>query len=149
MRLPPEPEDKVFVDEPAAARVLDFANGVYGLLLRLLVHGFGRQGAAGRAAMERNLTCAIGLMHVLDRAGCALATMQARAADVTVHAGLTFTMLRSVNPMFVEHAEHRIIAERLAEAVASSRIAARANPALSGLPASLAEIAAAFAETGP
>jgi hypothetical protein len=99
--------------------------------------------------MQRNLTCAIGLMHVLDRAGRALATMPARADDATVDAGLTFTMLRSVNPMFVEQAEDELIAERLAEAVHSARVAARANLALSGLPASLAEIAAVFAKTIP
>jgi len=147
MRLPPEPDDKVFIDDPAAARVLDFANGVYGLILRLLVHGFGREGGDGRAATQRNLAGAIGLMHVLDRAGRALAAMPARSNDLTIHAGLTFTMLRSVNPMFVRQAEDEVIAERLAEAVASARVAARTNPALSSLPASVVEIAVAFAKT--
>jgi hypothetical protein len=56
-------------------------------------------------------------------------------------------MLRSVNPMFVRQAEDEVIAERLAEAVASARVAARTNPALSSLPASVVEIAVAFAKT--
>ena len=146
MRLPPEPDDKVFIDAPAAARVLDFANGVYGLLLRLLVHSFGREGASARATMQRNLGCAIGLMHVVDAAGRALASMPAREGDDTVNAGLTFTMLRAINPMFVAAAEDRILAERLAEAEASARVAASANPALAAMPSTLADIAAAFAK---
>lgn len=84
-------------------------------------------------------------MHVLDRTGRALAAMPAHADDATIHAGLSFTMLRSVNPMFAGQAEDQIRAERLAEAVAGARVAARANAALSGLPSTMAEIAAAFA----
>jgi len=33
MRRPPDPKDKVFVEAPDAAKVLDLANAQYGLML--------------------------------------------------------------------------------------------------------------------
>lgn len=42
LRRPSEPGDKLLVDHPNAAAMLDFACATYGLLLRLLVQSFGR-----------------------------------------------------------------------------------------------------------
>jgi Ferritin-like len=80
MRRPPEPEDKVFVNEPSAARVLDFANAIYAMLLRLLVQAFGRTGGDAAKAKELHIGAAIELMHVLAKAATALASMPASPA---------------------------------------------------------------------
>ena len=81
MRRPPEPEDKVFVDDPQAARVLDFAHAIYALLLRLLVLAFGRTGPDWAKAKDLHIGAAIGLMHALAKAATALASMPASTSD--------------------------------------------------------------------
>jgi hypothetical protein len=113
MRRPPEPEDKVFVDHPSAAPVLDYANAVYSALLRLLVQAFGRQTADAAVVQRQHLDAAIELMHLLGKLGSLLATLPASDAVPGVHAGLTFTMLRSVDPLLVGKAERHLIDERL------------------------------------
>lgn len=144
MRRPPEPEEKVFVDDPAAARVLDFANAVYGLLLRLLVQAFGRTGPQAAAEQDRHLSAAITLMHVLAKASGALVKLPASPEHPGVNAGMSFTMLRSVAPMFAI-SEQQLIAERLRELVGGARIAGRAAPELAGLDTALAELADSYA----
>ena len=144
MRRPPEPEGKVFIDDPKAARVLDFANATYGMLLRFLVQAFGRSGKNAQAEQALHLGCAIDLMHVLGRASSALAQMPASAEQPRTHAGMSFTMLRSVEPLFAGPAERQLIHERLRELVGGARVAARANASLQGLDGKIQKIAERF-----
>jgi hypothetical protein len=133
MRRPPEPEDKVFVDEPAAARVLDFANAIYAMLLRLLVQAFGRTGKDVAKAKETHIGAAIGLMHALAKSATALASMPASAEHPGTNAGLSFTMLRGVEPFFGGAAERALIAERLKELRGGALALAGLHPDLEGL----------------
>ena len=130
-RRPPEPEDKVFIDDRRAARVLDFANAVYGQLLRFLVQSFGGRDTSA-PLQARSLSAAVDLMHVLARTGSALARMPASAEAPGVNAGMTFTMLRSVEPLLGSAAE-RLLAERFVELAHGAAVAAHSNPALNGL----------------
>jgi hypothetical protein len=115
MRRPPEPDDKVFIDDPTSARVLDYANATYALLLRCLVQAFGRRGDEAKEVQARVLDAAIKLMHVLGQVSSLLATLPASASHPGVNAGMSFTMLRSVQPLFAGPAERQIGAERLDE----------------------------------
>lgn len=141
MRRPPEPQDKVFIEDRTSARVLDFANATYGLLLRCLVQAFGRSGENAKAVQARVLDAAIGLMHVLAQASCALATLPASALHPGVNAGMTFTMLRSVEPLFAGPAERQLATERLQDLTRGARAIAHIAPSLSALPQQLDEIA--------
>ncbi len=141
LRRPPEPEDKVFIDARQAAVLLDFACAAYGLLLRLLVQCFGREPADALARQKRLFGAAIELMHVVGAASEALARLPASAADAPrVNAGMSFTMLRGVEPL-LGHAEEVLLAEQLGEL-------ARHAPAVTALPgdvaARLAKLAARF-----
>lgn len=149
MRRPLVDTDRVFVDDPAAARVLDFGNAVYALLLRLLVQSFGRRGAEGAALRDRHLGAAIGLMHVLGRAGRALARLPASDAHAGVNAGLSFTMLRAVDPLFGGAAEDAVMAERFDELFGAARVAAQACPALTGVDRRVQAIADAHRGAAP
>jgi hypothetical protein len=140
LRRPPEPEGKVFIDDPLAARVLDLANAVYGLLLRFLLQAFGREDDSG-AAQRRYMSAAIDLMHVLERLCSVLPTLPASTSRPGVHAGMSFTMLRSVEPFFAGETEQALVAERLAELAAGARQAARSIQALAGLEQKLRAIA--------
>lgn len=146
MRRPPEPDDKVFVDEPAAARVLDFANAVYAMLLRLLVQAFGRTGAEAAKAKAQHLGAAIGLMHILEKAAAALASLPASPDHPGTNAGLSFTMLRGVEPFFGGAAERALIAERLKELRGGALALAGLHPNLAGLDEPLADLVALYDE---
>lgn len=125
MRRPPEPEDKVFIDDLNAARVLDFGNAVYGALLRLLVQAFGRQGKNSGAIQRAYLSGAIDLMHLLERTSSALVKMPGTRTNRAIHAGMTFTMLRSVEPLMQGVAEQELISERLLELADGAHVVAQ------------------------
>ncbi|HYF57846.1 MAG TPA: ferritin-like protein [Burkholderiaceae bacterium] len=144
MRRPPEPEGKVYVDEPAAARVLDFSNAVYAMLLRLLVQAWGTRPAEGTGAAL--MSAAIDLMHVLGRSATALTRMPASRAAPGVRAGMSFTSLRGADAPFEQAAEAALIDERLAELHGAARTAERANAALAGLADELAGVRTRLAE---
>jgi hypothetical protein len=114
LRQPPDPEGKIFVDHPAAAALLDFACATYGLLLRCLVQCFGRAGDDAERSQRALMAAAIELMHILGEASTALARLPASSVEGGVHAGMTFTMLRGVEPLLPGRVERHILRERMA-----------------------------------
>lgn len=117
LRQPPEPEGKVFVDHPHAAMLLDFACATYGLLLRCLAQCFGRP-TDDQDAKVALTSAAIELMHVLGETSTSLARMPVSNGKSGVNAGMTFTMLRGVEPLPVR-VERQVLTER-ARALAAS-----------------------------
>jgi hypothetical protein len=144
MRRPPEPDDKVFIDAPTSARVLDYANATYALLLRCLVQAFGRRGEDAKEVQARVLDAAITLMHVLGQVSTLLASLPASASHPGVNAGMTFTMLRSVQPLFAGPAERQIGAERLDELARGAEDLTGVQPMFAGIAKQMREIAAAL-----
>lgn len=121
LRRPAEPDGKVFVDHPDAARLLDFACATYGLLLRCLVQGFGRDGPDREAEQKALVSAAIDLMHVLGDASTRLARLAASPSLDGVNAGMSFTMLRGVEPLLPGPVERQLLVER-ASALAAADI---------------------------
>jgi hypothetical protein len=119
LRNPAEPEGRVYIDAPDAARLLDFACAVYGVLLRCLVQSFGRSGPAATDDQKTLVSAAIGLMHVLADASTALARLPASLEREGVNAGMSFTMLRGVEPLLPGPVERRLLAERARDLVAA------------------------------
>jgi hypothetical protein len=140
LRRPPEPEDKVFIDAREAVVLLDFACAAYGLLLRLLVQCFGRELTDVLARQKRLFGAAIELMHVVGAASEALARVPASADAPGLNAGMSFTMLRGVEPL-LSRSEEVLLTEQLGELARHAR-------AVHGLPedvtARLAKLAARF-----
>jgi hypothetical protein len=113
LRQPPEPEDKVFISGKAAARLLDFTCATYGLLLRVLVQSFARP-PQGQAEDQKTLiAAAFELMHVLGTTASALARLPAGDESSGINAGMSFTMLRGVEPLLKGQAEAVILREQL------------------------------------
>jgi hypothetical protein len=119
LRNPAEPEGRVYIDAPDAARLLDFACAVYGVLLRCLVQSFGRSGPSATDDQKTLVSAAIGLMHVLADASTALARLPASLEREGVNAGMSFTMLRGVEPLLPGPVERRLLAERARDLVAA------------------------------
>jgi hypothetical protein len=147
MRKPPEPEGKVYVDDPKAARVMDFGNACYAMLLQCLVQAFGHTGPKpGETvdAQSRTLSAAIGLMHVLGQTASALARLPASADHPGANAGLSFTMLRGVEPFFRGLPEAVLMAERLHELADGAPAVAAIAPELGSIGATLRKLAQEF-----
>jgi ferritin-like protein len=129
LRRPAEPNGTLFVDSPEAAQLLDFACSSYGLLLRCLVQCFGRPAAMRREEQKLLMSAAIDLMHVVGEASSLLARLPATRRDSNKHAGMTFTMLRGVEPLLPGEFERRLLVERAADL---ARVGERVLPRVAG-----------------
>ena len=143
MHRPLDPANRVFIDEPEAASVLDFANALYSHTLRCLVQAFGR-GAEDEAGKRLFLNAAIDHMELLSSVGPHLASLPASKSYPGVNAGVTFTMLRDVARIPRGPAEMRMMAERVAEMATHARHIFPAGHELAGIAATLERIMASF-----
>jgi hypothetical protein len=143
MRRPPEPAGKVFINAEPAAMILDFANASYGMLLRLLTQAYAQASPEAAADKEGMMSAAIELMHVLNQAANALVKLPASPEHPGIHAGMTFTMLRGVEP-FAGAAERLLIVERLRQLATGARHAGRRVPEIAALGDTLDTVASCF-----
>jgi hypothetical protein len=134
----------VFVDAPDAARALDLGNALYNLLLRCLVQAFGRQEAGRVSQQRRYFDAAFPLMHAVSIVAGALVQLPASASHPGTNAGLSFTILRSVEPLLAGPAEAVLLQERVHEIRNAARSAARNLPVLAQLDVCLAAVAGAL-----
>ena len=114
MRQPLDPHNRVYVDSPEAARILDLANSLYGHMLRCLVQSYGR-GAEDEDGKRLFVGLAIDLMFQLAPIASHLASLPASHSHPGVNAGITFTMLRDIAKVPPGPGEKRMMAERIVE----------------------------------
>src|SRR5690606_25443889 len=133
MRKPLDPEHRVHIDAPQGARVLDFANSLYGHMLRCLVQAYGR--GDDRDGKRLFVNTAIDLMELLPPVAEHLASLPAGAAHPGVNAGITFTMLRDIAKVPAGTGERLMMAERLVELARHARRIFPAGDALAGIAA--------------
>jgi len=126
MRMPPSPEGKTFIDDAAAAPVLDLANALYGAMLRALVQGFAEREPARKRAF---LDTAIDGMFALSPVATHLTRLPASPRAPGLTAGITFAMLRDVSAPPDGETAARVLSERLRE------LAEGAGRVLAGAPA--------------
>jgi hypothetical protein len=123
--------------------ILDFANASYGLLVRLLMQAYAQASPDAAADKEGMMSAAIELMHVLNQAANALVKLPASPEHPGIHAGMTFTMLRGVEP-FAGAAERLLITERLRQLATGARHAGRRVPEIAALGDTLDTVASRF-----
>ena len=145
LRTPQAGDDRCIIDNPESARLLDFSCAVYGLLLRILVQSFARSGPAAAADRAPLLDVSFTLMHVLAAAGAALARRPAGPTHPGVNAGMTFTMLRGVEPLLGGKVEQALIRERLGALAAAAAALADIGERFGG---ELGVLAASFSLQG-
>ncbi len=103
--------DRVHVSHPVQAGWLDIGNALYTTALRCLLQGFVATERPRKAAW---LAASFALMRGLVPVGQGLAARPARHDGDTVHAGLSFTPLRSLAALPEESAP-QVLAERLGQ----------------------------------
>ena len=130
-----------------ASRVLDLANAVYGLMLRLLASGTATErGTAERRRVD--IDSAVGLMHVINSLAVALTTLPVNA-EGTLRAGMNFHLPRSALALPQRHAGSTLMAERANEIALALDAAAAQLPALDAtLGEQLRQIAGQLQELG-
>ncbi|MEX0852758.1 MAG: ferritin-like domain-containing protein [Bauldia sp.] len=142
MRRPLDPHNRVYIDAHEAAQVLDFANSLYGHMLRCLVQAFGR--GDDEVGKRHFVNTAIDLMELLSSVANHLASLPASHHHPGVNAGITFTMLRDIARIPRGPSEMRMMAERVAEMVRHARHIFPAGHELTGVVDELNRIVANF-----
>lgn len=89
---------------------LDFACAAYGLLVRVLTQMFGR---ADKTMKELLVAAAFSLMHAMAEPSDRLVRLPANSAP-GVNAGMSFTMLRGVEPLLQGPSEALRLTEQAA-----------------------------------
>lgn len=149
MRKPPIPQGKVHVDDPRAARVLDFGNAIYAFAVRCLGRAFGEAEdprPARRTLVEASFTAMRNLAPTMQL----LARLPASPSLPGVNAGLSFTMQRSTVGFSQQHAAWALLAERAGEiARAGEAIARDVDPSVARTAQAFATLAAALADAEP
>ena len=140
MRKPVIAEGHVFVDAAPAAEVLDLANALYTMILRLIGRMFG---PTDETQSERRLLglASIELMQVLTATSDVLTTLPANLAHPGVSAGVTFACSRSLDALPQHDAAWRLFQERGLELARAAEGLAKSEPRLAGVAARLSKIA--------
>lgn len=143
MRRPVAPENRVHVDEPQAAALLDLANALYNHMLRLLGQAFGR-GYSGSDSRRMLIDAAIRTMAAMGDVSVHLATLPASPTAPGVNAGITFTMLRATEAL-AEGRERILLGERFRELARGMRAVCADIPHLQARADELNRLADEFA----
>jgi len=114
----PQREGRVWIEDPAAAAVVDLANSVYGLMLRLLAYAYAVPAPDADKTLAADL--ALGLMHAFVPLAELAARLPAspRAAG---NAGVSFITLRDAAALPPGPAAHRMFCERFEQLADAAR----------------------------
>jgi CDGSH-type Zn-finger protein/uncharacterized Fe-S cluster protein YjdI len=112
-RVPMRPSGRVWIEDEEAAATVDVANAAYGLMLRLVGHGYALQ----RPSPEKNLAVdlGIGLMRAVTYLGVHAARLPAGPSNPGCNAGVSFAALRDAAPLPPGASARRFFIERLEE----------------------------------
>jgi len=115
MRKPITPENRLWVTEPLAAEVLDVANVLYFLMLRILVQIYVVEDRP-KDAKQTYLNASYAIMHAMASVAEALTHLPASESQPGILAGMSFAMVRSLAPL-QRAAEKPLLHERLARII--------------------------------
>ncbi|GAM99613.1 Mlr4660 protein [alpha proteobacterium U9-1i] len=113
LRRPPNPEGRVWLEDAAAAAVVDIANASYQTMLRLMAYAYVVPGPSAEKSLAVDL--AIDLMKALTLLGESAARRPAGPSNPDCNAGVSFTALRDAAPLPHSASSRRFFAERVAE----------------------------------
>jgi CDGSH-type Zn-finger protein/uncharacterized Fe-S cluster protein YjdI len=145
MRKPMDATDRVYVDDPRSAALVDLANALYGQMLRFLVQAFGRA-APRQGDQDLLIDGAITMMQCMAPVAETLTQMPASPSRPGINAGMTFAMLRNLAPAIEGPQEWLLLGARVAELADAAAEIAAGLPALAFLQGGLRALAGRFTQ---
>lgn len=112
LRRPPQPEGRVWIENEAAADIVDVANASYQTMLRLLAYSYNVPGPSAEKSLAVDL--AIDLMKAMTLLGESAARRPSGSVK-GCNAGVSFTTLRDSGMLPRGDAARRFFVERMAE----------------------------------
>jgi CDGSH-type Zn-finger protein/uncharacterized Fe-S cluster protein YjdI len=113
LRRPPNPEGRVWIDDPEASAVVDVANASYQLMVRLIGYAYGVPGPSAEKSLAVDL--GVELMKALAMLGESAARRPAGKDNPGCNAGVSFTALRDAAPLLRGSSSRRFFVERMAQ----------------------------------
>lgn len=113
LRRPPQPEGRVWLENPDVIAVVDLANASYGLMLRLLAYAYALPGPSEEKSLSADL--AIGLMQATVPLAERAARLSAGPSNPHCHGGMSFTTLRDASALPPGRGARRFFVERFAQ----------------------------------
>jgi CDGSH-type Zn-finger protein/uncharacterized Fe-S cluster protein YjdI len=113
LRRPPNPENRVWIEDADAAAIVDIANASYQTMLRLISYAYVLRSPSPEKALAVDL--GIDLMKVMTLLGESAARRPAGPSNPHCHAGVSFTALRDSAPLQPGASSRRFFAERMGE----------------------------------
>ncbi len=139
-RRPLDGTNRIWVTDPEAVRVLDLANSLYAMMLRLLSQAYGRD--PEEAGHKANfISLARRLMSILAPVCEHLASLPCGPEHPGVHAGMSFTMLRDTARLPPGPGEMRFLNERMQEIAAHAAHMFPAGHKLANIPDAVRNLA--------
>jgi CDGSH-type Zn-finger protein/uncharacterized Fe-S cluster protein YjdI len=112
LRRPPQPEGRVWIEDEAAAAIVDIANASYQTMLRLLAYSYAVPGPSAEKSLAVDL--AIDLMKAMSLLGESAARRPSGSVS-GCNAGVSFTALRDAGQLPRGAGSRRFFTERMAE----------------------------------
>ncbi len=112
LRRPPNPEDRVWIEDEAAAAIVDIANASYQTMLRLLAYSYNVPGPSAEKSLAVDLS--VDLMKAMTLLGESAARRPSGSRS-GCNAGVSFTALRDSGQLPHAASSRRFFVERMAE----------------------------------
>jgi CDGSH-type Zn-finger protein/uncharacterized Fe-S cluster protein YjdI len=110
MRNPPQPQGRTYINHPEAAPLLDYANALYGMMLRCMAQGFAD---TDRDRKKRLIDAGIETMYALSPLAQALTRLPASSSVPGQTASLTFAVTRDTASLPGNAVAISVLAERI------------------------------------
>lgn len=140
-REPMNGNNRVWITDPEAVQVLDIANALYNMMLRLLVQSYGRDPGEEGEHKRLFVTLSREMMSVLTPVGEYLCTLPAGPEHPGVNAGVTFTMVRDLGRLPPGRGEMRMLNERMNEIADHAERVFGPDHELASIPAAVRDMA--------
>lgn len=111
LRIPPNPQGRVWLENADAVATVDLANATYGLMLRLLGYSYALSGPSPEKSLAVDLS--IELMRAVSALGERAARLPAGPSNPNCNAGMSFSTLRNAAALPVGESTRRFFIERM------------------------------------
>jgi len=127
LRIPPNPQGRVWLEDARAVATVDLANACYGLMLRLLGYSYALSGPSAEKSLAVDLS--IEMMRAVSALGEHAARFPAGPSNPNCNAGMSFSTLRNSAPLPRGPSTRRFLTERMQQLARAADVLAASGGA--------------------